>query len=96
MYVIAQCTGKGFIEKSRKFTISGYAGNVWELDDSTHAKVWAEEQERFNEGQVVDKATAQAAIKAATGDVDKDGMAYSPLTREESQRLRKEHLGDES
>jgi hypothetical protein len=45
MYVIAQCTGKGFIEKSRKFTISGY-GNVWELDDSVHAQRWAEEQER--------------------------------------------------
>ena len=78
MYVIAQCSGKGFIEKSRKFTISGYAGNVWELDDSTHAKVWAEEQERFNEASTVDKATAQAAINAATDDVDMDGNPITP------------------
>ena len=77
MYVIAQCTGKGFIEKSRKFTISGY-GNVWELDDSVHAQRWAEEQERFNEGQVVDKATAQAVINAATGDVDMHGNPITP------------------
>ena len=78
MYVIAQCTGKGFIEKSRKYTISGYAGNVWELDDSTHAKVWAEEQERFNEASTVDKATAQAAINAATDDVDPEGNPVTP------------------
>ncbi len=78
MYVIAQCTGKGFIEKSRKFTISGHAGNVWVLDDSTHAKVWAEEQERFNEASTVDKATAQAAINAATDDVDMDGNPITP------------------
>ena len=78
MYVIAQCTGKGFIEKSRKYTISGYAGNVWELDDSTHAKVWAEEQERFNEASTVDKATAQAAINDATDDVDMDGNPITP------------------
>jgi len=78
MYVIAQCSGKGFIEKSRKYTISGYAGNVWELDDSTHAKVWAEEQERFNEASTVDKATAQAAINAATDDVDMDGNPVTP------------------
>ena len=78
MYVIAECSGKGFIEKSRKFTISGYAGDVWELDDSAHAKQWAEEQERFNEGQVVDKATAQAAINAATDAVDIDGNPQTP------------------
>ena len=78
MYVIAQCTGKGFIKKSRKFTISGYAGNVWELDDSTYAKQWAEEQERFSEGQVVDKATAQAAINTATDAVDEDGNPITP------------------
>ena len=78
MYVIAQCSGKGFIEKSRKFTISGYAGNIWELDDSTHAKVWAEEQERFNDAKVVDKATAQAAINAATDDVDLEGDPQTP------------------
>jgi len=77
MYVIAQCTGKGFIEKSRKFTISGY-GNVWELDDSTHAKVWAEECERFCKGQVVDKATAQVAINTATDAVDEDGNPITP------------------
>ena len=78
MYVIAECSGKGFIEKSRKFTISGYAGNVWELDDSTHAKVWAEEQERFNEASTVDKATAQAAINDATDPVDMDGNPQTP------------------
>jgi len=78
MYVIAQCTGKGFIEKSRKYTISGYAGNVWELDDSTHAKVWAEEQERFNEASTVDKATAQATINAATDALDPDGNPQTP------------------
>jgi hypothetical protein len=78
MYVIAECTGKGFIEKSRKYTISGYAGNVWELDDSTHAKVWAEEQERFNEASTVDKATAQAAINDATDDVDPEGNPQTP------------------
>jgi len=78
MYVIAECTGEGFIKKSRKFTISGYAGNVWELDDSTHAKVWAEEQERFSEGQVVDKATAQAAINEATPAVDIDSNPITP------------------
>ena len=78
MYVIAQCTGKGFIEKSRKFTISGHAGNVWVLDDSTHAKVWAEEQERFNDAMVVDKATAQTAINDATDTVDIDGNPQTP------------------
>ena len=78
MYVIAQCSGKGFIEKSRKFTISGYAGNIWELDDSTHAQVWAEEQERFNDGRVVDKATAQTAINDATDPVDMDGNPQTP------------------
>ena len=78
MYVIAQCTGKGFIEKSRKFTISGHAGNVWVLDDSTHAKVWAEEQERFNEARTVDKATAQTAINEATPDVDLEGNPQTP------------------
>ena len=78
MYVIAQCTGKGFIEKSRKFTISGHAGNVWVLDDSTHAKVWAEEQERFSDGQVVDKATAQTAINEATDAADLQGNPQTP------------------
>ena len=78
MYVIAECSGKGFIEKSRKFTISGHAGNVWVLDDSTHAKVWAEEQERFNEGRTVDKATAQTAINEATPSVDIDGNPITP------------------
>ena len=78
MYVIAQCSGKGFIEKSRKFTISGHAGNVWVLDDSTHAKVWAEEQERFNDAMVVDKATAQTAINDATDPVDIDGNPQTP------------------
>ena len=78
MYVIAQCTGKGFIEKSRKFTISGHAGNVWVLDDSTHAKVWAEEQERFNEASTVDKATAQAAINDGTDALDPDGNPQTP------------------
>ena len=78
MYVMAQCTGKGFIEKSRKFTISGHAGNVWVLDDSTHAKVWAEEQERFSDGQVVDKATAQTAINEATDAADLQGNPQTP------------------
>ncbi len=78
MYVIAQCTGKGFIEKSRKYTISGYAGNVWELDDSLHAQRWAEECERFCKGQVVDKATAQVAINTATDAVDEDGNPITP------------------
>ena len=78
MYIIAQCTGKGFIEKSRKFTISGYAGNVWVLDDSTHAQVWAEEQERFNEARIVDKATAQTAINDATDAEDIDGNPQTP------------------
>ncbi len=78
MYVIAQCTGKGFIDKSRKFTISGYAGNVWELDDSLHAQRWAEECERFCKGQVVDKATAQVAINTATDAVDEDGNPITP------------------
>ena len=79
MYVIAECSGKGFIKSSRKFTISGHAGNVWVLDDSTHAKVWAEEQERFNEGQVVDKATAQTAINEATDHIDRDGNSVPPF-----------------
>ena len=78
MYVIAQCTGKGFIDKSRKYTISGYAGNVWELDDSLHAQRWAEECERFCKGQVVEKATAQAAINTATNAVDEDGNPITP------------------
>ena len=77
MYVIAQCSGKGFIEKSRRFTISGYAGNVWVLDDNIHAKVWAEEQELFNEARSVDKATAQAAINEGTGN-DPDGNPQIP------------------
>ena len=78
MYVIAQCTGKGFIKKSRKFTISGYAGNVWELDDSIHAQRWAEEQERFSEGHAVDKATAQAAINEGTDATDPEGNPQTP------------------
>ena len=65
-YVIAECSGRGFIERNRKFAISGWAGNVWELDDSVEAKVWAEEQERFNGGRQVDKATAQTAINDNT------------------------------
>ncbi len=77
-YVIAECSGKGFIEKDRKFTISGYAGNVWELDDSTEAQVWAEEQERFNEGREVDKATAQTAINDNTDAFDPDGNPQTP------------------
>ena len=79
MYVIAECSGKGFIEKSRKFTISGHAGNVWVLDDSTHAKVWAEEQERFNRARTVDKATAQTAINDGTDPVDMDGNPQTPF-----------------
>jgi len=78
MYVIAECSGKGFIEKSRKFTVSGYAGDVWELDDSTHAQRWAEEQERFNEARTVDKETAQTAINEGTNDVDIDGNPITP------------------
>ena len=78
MYVIAECSGKGFIEKSRQFTIQGHAGNVWELDDSIHAKQWVEEQERFHEGREVDKATAQAAINEGTNDVDIDGNPQTP------------------
>ena len=77
-YVIAECSGKGFIEKSRKFTIQGHAGIVWELDDSTEAKVCAEEQERFNEGREVDKATAQAAINEATAETDFEGNPQTP------------------
>ena len=79
MYVIAECSGKGFIEKSRKFTISGHAGNVWVLDDSTHAKVWAEEQERFNEGRTVDKDTAQTAINDDTPALDHEGNPQTPF-----------------
>ena len=79
MYVIAECSGKGFIEKSRKFTISGHAGNVWVLDDSTHAKVWAEEQERFNKARTVDKATAQTAINDGTDTLDLDGNPQTPF-----------------
>ena len=79
MYVITECSGKGFIEKSRKFTISGHAGNVWVLDDSTHAKVWAEEQERFNEARTVDKATAQTAINDGTDALDPDGDPQTPF-----------------
>ena len=78
MYVIAQCSGKGFIEKSRKFTISGYAGNVWELDDSTHAKVWAEDPDLFNEARIVDKFTAQEAINDAGDPVDINGIPLTP------------------
>ena len=77
-YVIAVCSGKGFIEKSRKFTIQGHAGNVWELDDSTEAKVWAEEQERFNEARTVDKATAQTAINDNTAAKDAEGNDQTP------------------
>jgi len=79
MYVIAECSGKGFIEKSRKFTISGHAGNVWVLDDSTDAKVWAEEQERFNGARTVDKATAQTAINDGTDALDPDGNPQTPF-----------------
>lgn len=79
MYVIVECSGKGFIEKSRKFTISGHAGNVWVLDDSTHAKIWAEEQERFNEARTVDKATAQTAINDGTDTLDIDGNPQTPF-----------------
>ena len=79
MYVIAECSGKGFIEKSRKFTISGHAGNVWVLDDSAPAKVWAEEQERFNEARTVDKATAQTAINDGTDALDHEGNPQTPF-----------------
>jgi hypothetical protein len=79
MYLIAKNSGKGFIKQSRKFNISGYVGNVWKLDNSTYAKVWAEEQERFNEGKTVDKATAQTAINEATNDVDINGNPQTPF-----------------
>jgi hypothetical protein len=78
MYVIAECSGKGFIEKSRKFTVSGHAGNVWALDDSIHAKRWAEEQERFNEARTVDQKTAQTAINEGTDAFDFDGNPITP------------------
>ena len=77
-YVIAESSGKGFIERDRKFTISGWAGNVWELDDSVEAKVWAEEQERFNGGRQVDKATAQTAINDNTTGKDFEGNDIVP------------------
>ena len=77
-YVIAESSGKGFIERDRKFTISGYAGNVWELDDSVEAKVWAEEQELFNGGQQVDKATAQTAINDNTPAKNHAGEDQTP------------------
>jgi hypothetical protein len=77
-YVIVECSGKGFIEKSRKFTIQGHTGNVWELDDSAEAKVWAEEQERFNGGREVDKATAQTAINDNTAAKDAEGNDQTP------------------
>jgi len=77
-YVIAESSGKGFIEKSRQFTIQGHAGNVWELDDSAEAKIWAEEQERFNEGRIVDKATAQTAINDNTTGKDFEGNDITP------------------
>jgi hypothetical protein len=78
MYLIAKCTGKGFIEQSRKFNISGYVGDVWKLDDSTYAKAWEEEQERFNEGKIVDKETAQTAINKASNDFDINGNPQTP------------------
>ena len=79
MYVIAQSTGKGFIERSRKFTISGYGGNVWVLADNAHAQQWAEEQELFNDARIVDRATAQAAINEGTDEFDFHGNPQTPF-----------------
>ena len=51
---------------------------MWKLDDSTYAKAWAEEQERFNEGKIVDKETAQTAINKASNDFDINGNPQTP------------------
>ena len=80
LYLIAKSTGKGFIMPQRRFSISGYSGDVWAIDDNIHAQRWAEEQVRFADGQIVDKGVAQTAVNNATKDFDDDGNPIIPPT----------------
>ena len=65
IYVIAENSGKRFIPKMRTFTFTAYPGDMYVLKDSRAAKIWADEQVLFNNGQIVTKAEAQAAIDKA-------------------------------
>ena len=62
IYVISTNSGKRFISKHRSFTFTAYPGDVYVLKDSRAAKIWADEQVLFNNGKIVTKAEAQAAI----------------------------------
>jgi len=65
IYVIATNSGKNFLPKNRTFNINGYIGDVYVLEDNRSSKIWADQQVIYNNGRIVDKATAQAAIDTA-------------------------------
>jgi len=65
IYVITENSGKRFIPKMRTFTVTAYPGDVYVLEDSRAAKIWADDQILFNNGKIVTKAEAQAAIDKA-------------------------------
>lgn len=65
IYIITKGAGKEFISSSRLFKFTIYPGDVIALEDSEAAKTWSDQQVLFNEGRIVDKATAQSAIDAA-------------------------------
>ena len=80
IYLIAECSGKGFIKQPLQFSISGHVGDVWVLEDNAHGQRWAQEKVRFNEGQIVDKETAQYVVDAATDGVDQHGRRLGRTT----------------
>ena len=65
IYIITTNSGKPFLPKNRSFNISGYIGDVYVLENNRDAKIWADQQVIYNNGRIVDKATAQAAIDTA-------------------------------
>jgi hypothetical protein len=73
IYLNATSTGKGFITTidRLRFSISGYPGDTWVIEDNRYGRQWAEEQVRFNEGQIIEKSEAQALTNSACeGSVD--------------------------
>ena len=65
IYVIATNSGKNFLPKNRAFNVNGYIGDVYVLEENRASKIWADQQVIYNNGRIVDKATAQAAIDTA-------------------------------
>jgi hypothetical protein len=81
IYLNAISTGKGFITTTDRlrFSISGYTADIWVVEDNRYGKQWADEQARFNEGQIITKSEAQALINSSCeGKVDENGNSLIP------------------